>query len=119
MKFLNTSLKIIFVVGSVGLLLSFRIKTFNPYMLLALDNTTYNCLWLNTNLDKQRSTCEIYCFIVLLTLTHIIEYYLGSRECKFYCRTYTTKVIKSDQTFYFEDNLDGRSHMPRGIDLCD
>ena len=35
---------------------------------------------------------------------YFISYCVGSRGSKFYCPSYTTKVIESDPAIYFEDD---------------
>ncbi|KAF7823727.1 Retrovirus-related Pol polyprotein from transposon TNT 1-94 [Senna tora] len=44
------------------------------------------------------------------------EFY-GSRGCRFYCPNYSTRVIESDRAFYFENDLDSGSDIPRVINL--
>ena len=46
-----------------------------------------------------------------------IGYCTGSRGCRFYCPTHTTRIIESDRAFYFEDDLDSGSTTPRVINL--
>ena len=51
----------------------------------------------------------------LKTITrYFIGYCVGSRGSKFYCPSHTTKVIKSNQVIYFEDDT-GISQGPREI----
>ena len=45
---------------------------------------------------------------------YFIGYCVGSRGSRFYCPSHTTRVIKSDQAIYFEDDT-GTSQGPRAI----
>ena len=45
---------------------------------------------------------------------YFISYCVGSRGSRFYCPSHTTRVIESDQSIYFEDDI-GISQGPREI----
>ena len=45
---------------------------------------------------------------------YFIGYCVGSRGSRFYCLSHTTRVIKSNQAIYFEDDI-GASQGPREI----
>ena len=47
---------------------------------------------------------------------YFIGYYVGSRGSRFYCLSYTIRVIESDRAIYFEDDT-GTSQGPREIVL--
>ena len=36
---------------------------------------------------------------------YFIGYFVGSRGSRFYCPSYTTRVIKSNRVIYFEDDI--------------
>ncbi|KAF7808426.1 Retrovirus-related Pol polyprotein from transposon TNT 1-94 [Senna tora] len=48
---------------------------------------------------------------------YFIGYCTRSRGCRFYCPNYSTRVIESDRAFYFENDSDSGSNIPRVINL--